>query len=282
MSQMRPEILGTAASIAKVLDDSAICSLYGPEAARLGENLRRRDSADIKQYLSLTQGYSGPVLDIGAGTGRLTIPFLEKGHEVVALDLSSDMLGVLADRLKEPQSQAYADRATLVEADMTDFHLDQRFGLMVMAGAAIWTINQEQRAKMFERVREHLNDDGKLMVGLVTLDQFVDRSSPPFEQITVFTLPTEDAPYICTFFDYVDPGRGVRSGSVLAHRVENGKIVHTLLGTAPSYPVPLAELEEEVGRAGLRIAAKHELSNDSPQASPFRLKVRAYLVEIAH
>lgn len=67
---------------------------------------------------------------------------------------------------------------------------------------------------------------------------------------------------------------------MLAHRIEGGKVVHTMLGTAPSYPVPLAELEQEVGRAGLRIAGKHELSNDPAQATPFRLKVRAYLVEI--
>jgi SAM-dependent methyltransferase len=280
MSQSRPTILGTAAGIAAVLDESSICSLYGPEAARIGENLRRRDTVSINDFLAAAEGCSGPILDIGAGTGRLTVPLLDKGHEVIALDLSSDMLDILAERLKQPESQAFADRATLVNADMTDFHLDRTFSLMTMAGAAIWTIDAEQRAKMFQRVGEHLADDGKLVVELVTLDAFVDKSSPAFEQTTVFTLSDNGTPYICTFFDFVNPGEGVRCGSVLAHKVEDGKVSKTLLGTAMSYPVPIPELEQEVERAGLRIAGTREISKDLPGASPLRSKVHVLLVEI--
>ena len=50
------------------------------------------------------------LIDVGAGTGRFTIPFLELGAEVTACDASEAMLQVLRDKTK-------SDRLKLVIAD---------------------------------------------------------------------------------------------------------------------------------------------------------------------
>ncbi|MDN4615779.1 class I SAM-dependent methyltransferase [Leifsonia sp. F6_8S_P_1B] len=47
----------------------------------------------------LTDGIAGPVLDLGAGTGKLTAELASRGFEVTAVDPSEQMLRVLADRI---------------------------------------------------------------------------------------------------------------------------------------------------------------------------------------
>lgn len=47
----------------------------------------------------LTEGIDGPVLDLGAGTGKLSAELIGRGFEVTAVDPSEQMLRVLAERV---------------------------------------------------------------------------------------------------------------------------------------------------------------------------------------
>lgn len=47
----------------------------------------------------LTEGVAGPVLDLGAGTGKLTAELVRHGFEVTAVDPSEQMLRVLSERV---------------------------------------------------------------------------------------------------------------------------------------------------------------------------------------
>jgi ubiquinone/menaquinone biosynthesis C-methylase UbiE len=49
----------------------------------------------------MLEGVEGRVLDLGAGTGKLTRALVERGYEVSAVDPSPSMLGVLQDALPE-------------------------------------------------------------------------------------------------------------------------------------------------------------------------------------
>ncbi|MBW9207414.1 class I SAM-dependent methyltransferase [Mumia sp. zg.B17] len=50
------------------------------------------------------------VLEVGAGSGQMTGALLQAGHEVVALDRSSEILGQLASRLDVPVVRGVAER----------------------------------------------------------------------------------------------------------------------------------------------------------------------------
>lgn len=56
-------------------------------------------SDDIPFYLKYAQEARTPILEIGAGTGRLTIPFARAGHSVVAVDISPSMLANREEQL---------------------------------------------------------------------------------------------------------------------------------------------------------------------------------------
>ena len=46
----------------------------------------------IEFYLALAAQHAGPVLELGAGTGRIAIPLAKRGISVTAVDLSRSML----------------------------------------------------------------------------------------------------------------------------------------------------------------------------------------------
>ena len=57
--------------------------------------------------LPMYQGYAATsktsILEIGAGSGRLTIPLACEGYDVVAVDISPSMLAILGEKLtKQP------------------------------------------------------------------------------------------------------------------------------------------------------------------------------------
>ena len=61
------------------------------------------DEVVYQEYLDLVSKYSsvGTLLDIGCGTGNLAIEFAKQGYDVVATDLSEEMLNIVDYRAKE-------------------------------------------------------------------------------------------------------------------------------------------------------------------------------------
>jgi len=61
------------------------------------------DEVVYQEYLDLVGKYSslGTLLDIGCGTGKLAIEFARRGFDVVATDLSEEMLNIVDYRAKE-------------------------------------------------------------------------------------------------------------------------------------------------------------------------------------
>jgi len=63
---------------------------------------------DLPLWRELAGGAGGPVLDVGAGTGRVTLDLATRGAVVTALDVDADLLDELARR------RAARDRKSVV------------------------------------------------------------------------------------------------------------------------------------------------------------------------
>src|SRR5690554_4147695 len=80
---------------------------------------------DVPFYTRLAHDQGGAVLELGAGTGRITEALLDAGHEVVAVDASAAMLERARDRLG-PRAGL-----TLMQADMREVRLGREFDLVM-------------------------------------------------------------------------------------------------------------------------------------------------------
>jgi SAM-dependent methyltransferase len=101
----------------------------------------RRRRADVSFYRELARrrlgagtGSTGSVLELGAGSGRVTVALARAGYEVVAVDRSDAMLARLRARV-DALPRAVARRITVVRGDLRDFTLPshERFALAIAA-----------------------------------------------------------------------------------------------------------------------------------------------------
>lgn len=135
--------------------------------------------ADLALWRELASLRPGPVLDVGAGTGRVALDLARHGHEVVALDREAELLEALRDRADG------LDVVTVV-ADARAFDLGRSFGLIVVPMQTIQLMGgADGRARFLAAARRHLLDGGLLAVALAdALEAFDDeRCEPPLPDL---------------------------------------------------------------------------------------------------
>src|SRR5262249_51039117 len=151
----------------------------------LYHNFTLHDTAEIDELLGLTEGRSGPILELACGSGRITLPLLGRGFEVVGLDNSPSMLALLAERLRAPENEGLGEHLTMVDGDMTSFDLDQRFSLIVLGATAIWNLDEKQRGELFRAVGRHLAEDGRFLLTVLTYEG-LEETDTPTENLSLF------------------------------------------------------------------------------------------------
>jgi SAM-dependent methyltransferase len=116
--------------------------------------------ADLPLWRDLAQRHGGPLLDVGAGTGRVAIDLARQGHEVVALDRDPELLEELSRR---------ADGLALrtVTADARDFAVEQRFALVLAPMQTVQLLGgADARTRFLRCAREHLRPGGRVAVAI--------------------------------------------------------------------------------------------------------------------
>ncbi|RFS86616.1 class I SAM-dependent methyltransferase [Actinomadura spongiicola] len=281
MTDLAEQIHGTASTIVDLYGPDVVESVYGPEGAPLFQITTGRDGSGVVEALHAAGEQTGPILELGCGYGRLTMPFLDHGYEMVALDISQHMLRLLSDRLSDTAPTDTASRVTLVQGDMADFDLGRSFDLVLAGSSAIWELDAGRRASMLRCVRDHLTDDGRFLAQVTLFGEFDGRGeNGARESIAVFTIDDARSPLLCTLFDYSAPDVGVRSGNILVHRLENGRVTATRIFTNTIHPVPRAALEAEIEQAGLKIVKWHDIEAHGPSVEVSDIRTECSLVEM--
>jgi SAM-dependent methyltransferase len=130
---------------------------------------------DLPLWRELADREGSPVLDVGAGTGRVALDLARRGHELVALDRDAALLDALRER-------GAGLPVSAVAADARDFALGRRFALVIVPMQTLQLLGgRAGRARFLRCARAHLADGGLLAVALAdALDAFdADHDHPP-------------------------------------------------------------------------------------------------------
>ncbi len=129
--------------------------------------------ADLALWRELAAHADGPVLDVGAGSGRVSLDLLAAGHAVTALDLDPLLLAALSERA--------AGRGLEVEtvcADARAFALQRRdFALCVAPMQTIQLLGGvDGRVAFLGRAREHLRAGAPIACAILSAPEPFDCS----------------------------------------------------------------------------------------------------------
>lgn len=120
--------------------------------------------ADLPVWESLAGSHPGPVLDVGAGTGRVTLALAGQGHTITALDLDPVLLATLRERAQGNLL------VTTVVADARSFLSPAEFGLVIVPMQTVQLFGgPEGRSRFFDCARRNLRAGGTVALAVADM-----------------------------------------------------------------------------------------------------------------
>lgn len=108
--------------------------------------------------LEMARQANGCVLELGCGTGRVTIPLAERGIELIGLDVLPHLIEYAWSRSKHLPIDWICQ-------DVNNFQLGRQFPLIFTKGAVFnHLVTLADQEAMLSRVRDHLAPDGKFIL----------------------------------------------------------------------------------------------------------------------
>jgi ubiquinone/menaquinone biosynthesis C-methylase UbiE len=109
------------------------------------ENAQTLDRSDVKFWQAMAERANGPVLELGCGTGRVTIPVARTGARIVGIDRSSEMLAHAVKRSKRTRSR----RPSWLRGDIRflPFRTAARFDLVMAPYGILQSLVRESDLK---------------------------------------------------------------------------------------------------------------------------------------
>ncbi len=140
------------------------------EDGRYYDQAYRRRRHDVRFYTDLAVDSGGPVLELGAGTGRVAFAIAKAGIEVVAVEAMEPMLARAEERLCS-LPRAVRQRVELRRGKLETLRLRRRFPLVV-APFNVWMhlYTRDQIERGFATVRHHLTPRGRFVFDVLLPD----------------------------------------------------------------------------------------------------------------
>jgi SAM-dependent methyltransferase len=264
----------TAGEFAALVDDlvDAGSREHYADAALYDYEYRRR-RADLTFYRELARRRGAErILELGAGSGRITVPLARDGRHVVAIDRSAAMLARMRDRIARLPRVAAA-RITPVVGDLRSFSVGGRFPLAIAAFNVLEHLyTRGEVTACLQRIAAHLEPGGAFAFDVQLPDlAWLTRDSTRRWARTRFTDPTTGRAMVYStnhdydpisqialirlYYEPADPSaprRPAASAAGDAHDRPTSRVVQ--LSQRKFFP---AELEGLVAHAGFRVTERY-------------------------
>jgi SAM-dependent methyltransferase len=141
-------------------DSDLIAPFYDVEHAHFLE--------DVDLYRDYATLCTGPLLELACGSGRLLLPLTQEGYSLTGVDTSAAMLALARNALQEA---GVVEQVTLVQQDLCNLHLPQKFSLAFIAlGSFAHLTSRKAQQQALAAIRAHIPTGGTLIVDISNAD----------------------------------------------------------------------------------------------------------------
>lgn len=120
---------------------------------------------DIPFYQKLMPSPNSSVLELGCGTGRVTLALVPYCQFIQGVDISPAMISLCREKLGKagiPQT-----KAQIIECDIAEFDLDQTFDLIIAPFRVFQNLETDQEVEgLFRCIRKHLAPNGTCVLNV--------------------------------------------------------------------------------------------------------------------
>lgn len=117
---------------------------------------------DLEFWKKMSDQYGGDILELGCGTGRITIPLALEGYNIEGIDIEESMLNEAKIKAKKENLNIKFHLA-----DFRKFNFDKKFNLIILP---FYSMSHNLTISDFERtmdcVKKHLQPNGKFIFDL--------------------------------------------------------------------------------------------------------------------
>ncbi len=111
---------------------------------------------DIPFFVRETKNFSGKVLELMSGTGRVSIPLLEVGVNLTCVDMSVELNAILENKLKQRGL-----KANIYQMDVCELDIPEKFGMVIIPFHSFaHLVSPADQQKALTRIHQHLLPGG--------------------------------------------------------------------------------------------------------------------------
>ena len=221
---------------------------------------------DVRFYCQAARQFGDPVLELGCGTGRITLAMAEAGYRVVGLDISGKMLARAEEKRAAMRTET-RERVHLVQGDMTNFDLGEKFRSIVIPFRAFQhLLETEEQIRCLQCVKKHLAPGGRLIMDFFQTDAARMHDPSFLNESLLVEYEMSGGRHVALYERVATYRRAVQQNNVeMIFRVKhsNGK-EETLVMAWPLRYFFRYEVEHLLARCGFRIEALYGNFDRSP------------------
>jgi SAM-dependent methyltransferase len=120
---------------------------------------------DIPFYQKLIPSPDSSILELGCGTGRVTLALVPYCQYIQGVDISPAMISICHEKLVKagiPQT-----KAKVVEGDITDFDINRTFDFIIAPFRVLQNLETDQEVDgLFQCIRRHLTPNGSCILNV--------------------------------------------------------------------------------------------------------------------
>ncbi|HOJ05069.1 MAG TPA: class I SAM-dependent methyltransferase [Bacteroidota bacterium] len=191
------------------------------------------------------------VLEVTAGTGRVSLPLVRQGSQVTAVDSSYKQLQRLAEKAASEGLHVHT-----VKADMRDFDLGKTFPLVIIPFQSLQELIEPcDVTAALRRVRAHLAPEGRAIITLHNPGTQTNLDCRTMRLVDDYTLPNSNRMLFWMARSY-DAATHIGTSYQLYEEYDVDGVLHRKRLFTPRYHVfEREDIEQRIAQAGLRITA---------------------------